>query len=267
MKPPLPLYHPLGTLARSLPKINPDAEEEEKEVAQPIPTDDSKRRSSSRTRRPAAKLRDPDAESSPIAIPAEPATDKSSSRKKRGGGQSAAAKRKRKEAEENDGTYPSKRTRTTRGGVQAAAAAAAAASEGSMSAALEGAEVAEPAEEKLPERRSMRSRVAASKPAAQRMNSSASDGTQTSASISMAAGRPQRKSRGSGRGKAKEPVNEEVVAVEEDAAVDALVEETATASLNGTKQDENGAGRAPQKAGSSGKEEGELSEEGEIPSK
>lgn len=266
MKPPLPLYHPLGTLARSLPKINPDAEDEEKEVAKPTPSDDSNRRSSSRTRRPAAKLRDPDAESSPIAIPAEPATDKPATRKKRGGGQTAAAKRKRKEAEEHDGTYPSKRTRTTRGGVQAAAAAAAA-SEGSLSAPVEAAEVVEPAEEKIPERRSTRSRAAASKPAAQRMNSSASEGTQTSASISMAAGRAQRKPRGKGHGKVKEAVNEEVGAVEEDAAVEVPVEETAPAPLTETKQDEGGAGSAAQKAGSSGKEEGELSEEGEIPSK
>ncbi|THH12469.1 hypothetical protein EW146_g7665, partial [Bondarzewia mesenterica] len=65
--PPLPLYHPLGPLALSLPEIDPETFGLRSTL--PITIDDSTRRSSSRARRPAAKLRDADMSADPTVQP------------------------------------------------------------------------------------------------------------------------------------------------------------------------------------------------------
>ncbi|KAJ7251756.1 hypothetical protein B0H12DRAFT_1118769 [Mycena haematopus] len=94
----------------------------------PISIDDSDsgRRSSARSRRPAAKLRDAE-EDEPLsrppisnvsaiaAVAAREIKEKASPRKRRGGGGGAGAKRKRKDADDGDATYPAKRTRNPRG--------------------------------------------------------------------------------------------------------------------------------------------------------
>lgn len=113
---PLPLYHPLGRLALSLPLLDPAS------VGLPTPvkseSDDAIRRSSARARRPAAKLRDVD-DDGPVTTTNLPlhnidVQEKPSPRKRRGGG---GPKRKRREADDGDATYPAKRTRIPRGSV------------------------------------------------------------------------------------------------------------------------------------------------------
>ncbi|KAG6857276.1 hypothetical protein H0H87_007109 [Tephrocybe sp. NHM501043] len=113
MAPPLPLYHPLGRLASSLPPLDPAS------VGLPLRSYDSIR-SSTRARRPAVKLRDVTVEEEPTLLPTastSPVVDveireKPSPRKRRGGG---APKRKRREVDDGDATYPAKRTRMPRG--------------------------------------------------------------------------------------------------------------------------------------------------------
>lgn len=121
MSPPLPLYHPLGKLALSLPPLNA------KQLGLPEPArpvQEFMSRSSARSRKPAAKVREvvDIAESSEAAIStAREVKERPSPRRKRavvGSG----GKRKRKEASEdgdgdNSTTYPAKRTtsRSTRG--------------------------------------------------------------------------------------------------------------------------------------------------------
>ena len=121
----LPLYHPLGPLAQSLPKLDPglfglpsslsidDGEDQPDGEADP--------RSTSRSRRPGPKGREDDAQSNgtPNGVDkaAQDATGRernSSPRKRRGGG---GAKRKRKDADDADGVFPppAKRTRNPRG--------------------------------------------------------------------------------------------------------------------------------------------------------
>ena len=107
---PLPLYHPLGRFALSLPPLNPT------NIGLPCPGDlDATRRSSSRARRPAAKLRDGEEDVSsftPPVIPDLEEKEKPSPRKRRAGG--GGSKRKRKEGDDDDATYPAKRTRMPR---------------------------------------------------------------------------------------------------------------------------------------------------------
>lgn len=116
----LPLYHPLGRLALSLPPLDPSA------YGLPIPvlTDESSRRLSGRTRRPVAKLRELEEEEMAVPIPtvssiaavaAREVKERPSPRKRRVGG----AKRKRKEVEDGDATYPAKRSRLPRGAANA----------------------------------------------------------------------------------------------------------------------------------------------------
>ncbi|EDR11412.1 uncharacterized protein LACBIDRAFT_313550 [Laccaria bicolor S238N-H82] len=115
----LPLYHPLGRLALSLPLLDPSA------YGLPIPTltDESSRRLSGRTRRPVAKLRELEEDmavpiptvSSIAAVAAREVKERPSPRKRRAGG----AKRKRKEVEDGDATYPAKRSRLLRGAANA----------------------------------------------------------------------------------------------------------------------------------------------------
>lgn len=126
MAPPLPLYHPLGRLALSLPPLEPSSFGHTPPIS--IDDSDSGRRSSVRSRRPAAKLRDAAEEDEPpsrpaaisnvsaiAAVAAREIKEKTfSPRKKRAGG-GAGAKRKRKDVDDGDATYPAKRTRNPRG--------------------------------------------------------------------------------------------------------------------------------------------------------
>ncbi|PCH43478.1 hypothetical protein WOLCODRAFT_164469 [Wolfiporia cocos MD-104 SS10] len=133
----LPLYHPLGPLAQSLPPLDPTTLGLPSTVSvednTPEKPQDSGRRSSSRPRRPAAKVRDRDAadedelidgaltpESAPSTREAAPRT--SSPRKRRAGGASgtggsSAKRRRRPEQDEPDGPTPPapKRARNPRG--------------------------------------------------------------------------------------------------------------------------------------------------------
>lgn len=142
---PLPLYHPLGRLALSLPGLDPGLFGLPNTVtvddqATPDHESDSIRRSSSRARKPAAKVRDRDRErerdrdgldeetppsgaAGTVHAGSRDTRDRSgasSPRKRRaagGGGGAGAAKRKRKEPDDADGVYPppAKRTRNPRG--------------------------------------------------------------------------------------------------------------------------------------------------------
>jgi len=113
----LPLYHPQGPLALSLPPLDPTSFGLQNEIM----SDESGRRSSARARRPAAKLRESEEEHpSTLLTPHEEletvtqeVREKSSPRKRRSGGNSV--KRKRKEVDDGDATYPAKRTRLPRG--------------------------------------------------------------------------------------------------------------------------------------------------------
>ena len=185
MGPPLPLYHPLGRLALSLPELDPATL-----GLPPLPIDGS-RRSSARTRRPAAKLREADDEASSTvpAVPAVTATtlevrDKPSPKRKGGARPGAGVKRKRRDLDE-DATYPAKKTRNPRSGP-------------AVSARIPTSEAPSPPEivpppatpetsldtqdEKKPERRSTRSRGSLL-----RRGSSASEATATSVSVSNVA--------------------------------------------------------------------------------
>ncbi|KAF7362038.1 hypothetical protein MVEN_00549200 [Mycena venus] len=123
MAPPLPLYHPFGRLALSLPPLEPSHFGHSIPIS--IDDSDSGRRSSARSRRPAAKLRDAEEDEPPsrppisnvsaiAAVAAREIKEKATPRKRRGGG-GAGAKRKRKDADDGDATYPAKRTRNPRG--------------------------------------------------------------------------------------------------------------------------------------------------------
>ncbi|KIJ67572.1 hypothetical protein HYDPIDRAFT_108414 [Hydnomerulius pinastri MD-312] len=195
----LPLYHPLGELALSLPDLDPTV------FGLPAPVaifDDPTRRSSNRTRRPAAKVRDADAATPPqppfvdvTPTPDAEPKDKPSPRKRRpaGGGGGGGSKRKRKEVDDGDASYPAKRSRNPRSSGVASATAAARtpsaeevsppASVGHTGASPAGEGVqGDPAEEKRPERRTTRSRGAIA-----RRDSTASEATVTSVSVSIAA--------------------------------------------------------------------------------
>ncbi|KAJ7647486.1 hypothetical protein FB45DRAFT_893569 [Roridomyces roridus] len=126
--PSLPLYHPLGKLALSLPPLEPSMFGHSPRVN----IDDSGRRSSGRSRRPAAKLRDAEEDegsrpmvisnvSAIAAVAAREIKEKVvvvTPRKRRGGG----PKRKRKEDDGDfSGAYPAtKRTTRARGTTQVA---------------------------------------------------------------------------------------------------------------------------------------------------
>ncbi|KAI9442264.1 hypothetical protein H4582DRAFT_1777406, partial [Lactarius indigo] len=188
MKPPLPIYHPLGRLALSLPELDPGMRSSLSSA------DDAMRGSVSRSRRPATRVRDAaDADNgdtgTPLAVPVEaPAPpEKPSPRKRRSGGQTNS-RRRRREADDGDATYPAKRTRANR------APPVPASDSGSLGNGADVPDV-DGAEEgvKAPERRSTRSRAAAQvKPPPVRRNSSASDRTQTSVSVSIAGGQPRK---------------------------------------------------------------------------
>jgi hypothetical protein len=189
MKPPLPIYHPLGRLALSLPELDPGM----RPPSSINLADDAMRGTASRPRRPAARTRDAaDADNgdngTPLPVPEAPTPpEKPSPRKRRSGGQTNS-RRRRREADDGDATYPAKRTRANR------APPVAASDSGSIGNGVDAAD-ADVTEEgvKAPERRSTRSRAAAQvKPPPVRRNSSASDRTQTSVSVSVAGGQPRK---------------------------------------------------------------------------
>lgn len=112
--PPLPLFHPFGRLAMSLPPLDPTL------FGLPmraIPDETFQPKSSARPRRPTAKLREVDNQStvptvsSIAAVAAREVKERPSPRKRRPG----VTKRKRKDTDDGDATYPAKRTRIPRG--------------------------------------------------------------------------------------------------------------------------------------------------------
>ena len=114
MSPPLPLFHPFGRLAMSLPPLDPTL------FGLPtraIPDETLQPKLSSRSRRPTAKLREVEDQSiaptvsTIAAVAAREVKERPSPRKRRSG----ATKRKRKDVDDGDATYPAKRTRIPRG--------------------------------------------------------------------------------------------------------------------------------------------------------
>ncbi|KAI0674792.1 hypothetical protein C8Q78DRAFT_1008907 [Trametes maxima] len=197
----LPLYHPLGALAQSLPELDPglfglpsslnieDADDQNE--------GDAGRRSTSRTQRSGGKARDREAAdddaqsqgtSNGVTKTAQEAQARNASpRKRRGGG----AKRKRKDADDGDTAFPppAKRTRNPRG-VNASAPAApsplvseAVVASDLVEDAVEGNAEAE--DEAPAPKRSARVRKPRTRPA-KRRDSSGSASTATSVSVSIA---------------------------------------------------------------------------------
>ena len=114
MSPPLPLFHPFGRLAMSLPPLDPTL------FGLPVravPDEAFQSKLSGRSRRPTAKLREVDDHpmaptvSTIAAVAAREVKERPSPRKRRPG----ATKRKRKDTDDGDATYPAKRTRIPRG--------------------------------------------------------------------------------------------------------------------------------------------------------
>lgn len=283
-KPPLPLYHPQGRLALSLPEIDPETLGLRN--ARPITIDDPTRRSSSRARRPAPKLREADATVEPTATATDAPREKASPRKRRAG--QGNAKRKRREPEDGDGTYPAKRTRNARPAAQTVSDVGS--PRGSLAPAEEAkeAEVADTVEGlKVPERRSTRSRAAAAaaarKPNQPRRNSSASDETQTSLSASVVQNAGQMKKDGKDKLEADVETREQNLTNGRkggDHGVGTAADTPEQISQAGKrgKEVEQSTERAPgiipvrvvespMDHADNQKEEGELSEEGELPSK
>ena len=190
MKPPLPIYHPLGRLALSLPQLDFSAHPQSSFNQ----TDDASRGATSRSRRPAARVRDAadtdsvDA-STPLAVPvdAQIPPEKPSPRKRRAGGQSSS-RRRRRDADDGDATYPAKRTRASRAPPVPPSDGGSPGNGGADVADVDGSEEGM----KAPERRSTRSRAAAQAKPPVRRNSSASDRTQTSVSVSIAGSQPRK---------------------------------------------------------------------------
>jgi len=114
MSPPLPLFHPFGRLAMSLPPLDPTLSGLPMRA---IPDEGFQPKSSARSRRPTAKLREVDDQpiaptvSTIAAVAAREVKERPSPRKRRPG----VTKRKRKDIDDGDATYPAKRTRIPRG--------------------------------------------------------------------------------------------------------------------------------------------------------
>jgi len=190
MKPPLPIYHPLGRLALSLPQLELGLHSQ----SSLNQTDDTTRSAAPRSRRPAARARDAtDTDSvdaaTPLTVSADPpaAPEKPSPRRRRNNGQSNS-RRRRREADDGDATYPAKRTRANRAPAVAPSDGGSPGNGGADAADVDGSEEGI----KAPERRSTRSRAAAQAKPPVRRNSSASDRTQTSVSVSIAGGQPRK---------------------------------------------------------------------------
>jgi hypothetical protein len=191
MKPPLPIYHPLGRLALSLPELDFGASTQ----SSLSPADDAARSATSRARRPASRLRDAtDLDSvdgnTPLAVPADapPQLEKPSPRRRRNGGQTSS-RRRRREPDDGDATYPAKRTRANRAPPVLPSEGGSPGNGGADAPDVDGSEEGT----RAPERRSTRSRAAAqAKQLPVRRNSSASDKTQTSVSVSIAGSQPRK---------------------------------------------------------------------------
>lgn len=170
MNPPLPLYHPLGQLALSLPPLDTAAF-----GLPPIPSSVFNDGDSSRSRKSMSQGRDGEDELesppasaisplTPVAVPAR--ETKPSPRKRRAGG--GGQRRKRKEPDDSDAPYPNppKRTRHPRSGGRFASATADVASPTESTSGLDLGDVTPtpqakpdlPDEDIVPERRSTRSR-------------------------------------------------------------------------------------------------------------
>ncbi|KZT68274.1 hypothetical protein DAEQUDRAFT_812238 [Daedalea quercina L-15889] len=216
--PSLPLYHPLGPFALSLPQLDPGLFGLSHRITVDDAADepaDSARRSSSRARRPAAKVRERDDAGEDDAVRAGAQGQSApleaggrapgSPRKKRAGGSGGGARRKRKaETEDVDGAYPppTKRTRNPRGAGNATPAVASPLVSEAVVATIEeapereadapqspeGVEAEEIQAEQpvAPAPKRARTRKARA-PANKRRNSSASASTSTSVSVSIAA--------------------------------------------------------------------------------
>ncbi|KZT04634.1 uncharacterized protein LAESUDRAFT_727813 [Laetiporus sulphureus 93-53] len=223
--PPLPLYHPLGPLALSLPELDPAQFGLPNRVNVDDGTDelqDTSRRSSSRARRPAAKVRDRDHEAvdlddasfaSPTSAPSsvrEGSAEKrtSSPRKRRAAGTTGTKRKRKAETDDADGVFPpaAKRTRNPRGtgnttplvGSPLVSAAVAATVEDPVEDATpapDSGEAEDAAADTLPEPKRSRTRKPRSTPANKRRNSSASTSTGTSVSVSIANTRNTRSSK------------------------------------------------------------------------
>ncbi|KAK7692823.1 hypothetical protein QCA50_004458 [Cerrena zonata] len=207
----LPLYHPKGLLALSLSQLDPAIFGLPSSVSvddQDAEADESARRPSSRTRRPAAKLRDREREEADDnglngIDGVNGQTKQSSPRKRRAGaGGAAGGKRRKKDAEDADGTYPqpARRTRNARNNANAvptsplagvAVAVSVAANDSAENADTpsgnadgeDTGSVQADAEVIKPNKRVTRSRPTSTK----RRGSTASDSTTTSVSGSIAA--------------------------------------------------------------------------------
>ncbi|TFK54043.1 hypothetical protein OE88DRAFT_1723822 [Heliocybe sulcata] len=237
MGPPLPLYHPLGRLAQSLPELDPELFGLPSTLFA-ITIDDS-RRASGRARRPAAKLREA---SEDKAVPPDEADKPNGSpRKRRGGG-----KRKRRDPDlvDGDSTYPAKRMRKP------------------AEEEAEGEEVVTEEKKAQPERRSRRTRAVV------RRNSSASEATTTrSASHRMEVDVPEPEVDGEETNATAVPTPEEPEVPEAEAEVEVEAEpmqvvkpeETPAPSIAVSEKEPE---REPEKQENE-KEEGELSEEPE----
>jgi hypothetical protein len=183
MGPSLPLYHPLGRLALSLPDLDPTA------FGLPAPAvimDDPTRRSSNRARRPAPKVRDANETApSPVpfidAVPApEPeAKDKPAPRRRRAAG--SGTKRRRRETDDGDATYPAKRTRLPRNAAATAAAHTPTGEEPSPPSSIDNS--APSPDQGGPERPERRTKSRGTR----RRDSTASEATVTSVSASIVA--------------------------------------------------------------------------------
>jgi hypothetical protein len=218
----LPLYHPLGRLALSLPELDATA----LGLPAPLQLGDSERRASSRARRPPARLREAEEEGRavhltgpgsaavmvmgsvsassasaavPVGVPVSAVVAASGaavggregrerSPRKRRGNAGGGGRRRRREASDGDATYPAKRTRNARGaGVRGASAETEVVGleEGEVAAVdvVVAPAVTEVSEEKRPERRSRRARGGIN-PNTKRRESSESEATGTSVSAS-----------------------------------------------------------------------------------
>ena len=201
----LPLYHPFGPLALSLPDLDPTSFglPAAHVIARLGIFDDADAalhpRSSSRTRRPAVKLRDATEDTPRASVPAgaspslvdvtpilesEPLLrDKPSPRKRRNGG--AGNKRRRRDVDDGDATYPAKRIRNPRSSTLASSVPIA----GSNTPTPEEINTPSPAEGGGNEKsRSSGRRSTRARGQPTRRDSTASEATVSSASVSLATG-------------------------------------------------------------------------------
>lgn len=120
MSPPLPLFHPLGHLALSLPPLDPTLYGLPE---LPVPDELEERQFRKPSKKLQGKNREAEEEvetpvptvSAVAAVAAQELKERASPRKRRNGNGGGGPKRKRKDVEDGDATYPAKRTRLPRG--------------------------------------------------------------------------------------------------------------------------------------------------------